>query len=88
MDKVTHSLLIDKKILNSRSLTISPFLHPSLIAIYTPAMETDRKQQETTELGVVPSSDKTAQIAPANQRLDRNFSLLSICSVGIVTGST
>lgn len=51
-------------------------------------MHTDQLQRDTKELGRVPSSEKIVEIGPPSQRLDRNFSLLSICSVGIVTGST
>ncbi|MCJ1382947.1 hypothetical protein MMC17_006060 [Xylographa soralifera] len=51
-------------------------------------MEVDAKQKEDGAFAHDSSSGETLDGAPSHQQLDRNFSLLSISAVGIVTGNT
>lgn len=48
-------------------------------------MEMDSKRLESGK--VVPIATDAALLHPEDQRLDRNFNLLSLCSVGLVTGN-
>ena len=48
-------------------------------------MENDSKRLESGK--VIPIAIDAALLHPEDQRLDRNFNLLSLCSVGLVTGN-
>ena len=51
-------------------------------------MEVDAKQKEDGALARDSSSGEALDGTASHERLDRNFSLLSISAVGIVTGNT
>ena len=51
-------------------------------------MDVDAKRQENGALAHDSSLGEMLDGAPSHEQLDRNFSLLSISAVGIVTGNT